>query len=151
ADPIFPQSGVQPLAHELGEGPVYSNNGVTITAFLVDHHPVTPAYGYRLDYQGHSVVYSGDTTFTPNLVKFAKNADMLIIEAWGSPPSDGPDLFAYHCPPESCISPTLTQANVRMGVLTHIATPTTTDDLVTRIRNAGYQGPLTVGADLMQL
>jgi len=35
--------------------------------------------------------------------------------------------------------------------LTHIATPTTTDDLVTRIRNAGYQGPLTVGADLMQV
>ncbi|MGH8500117.1 MAG: MBL fold metallo-hydrolase, partial [Methylococcales bacterium] len=39
---------------ELFEGVVYSNDGVTVTAFLVDHKPVEPAYGFRVDYLGHS-------------------------------------------------------------------------------------------------
>ncbi len=31
-----------------------------------------PAFGYRVDYQGHSVVLSGDTRVSDNLIKFAK-------------------------------------------------------------------------------
>jgi ribonuclease Z len=145
----FPLSGVQPIASDLGEGVVYSNNGVTVTAFLVDHHPVSPAYGFRVDYQGHSVAYSGDTTFTPNLPKFAKGVDVLINEIWGFAPD--PELYNYHCPPETCAAPMFIAAAPKLAVFTHIAIPpgTTTDDLVARTRKAGYTGPLQVGADMM--
>ncbi|MEN8183570.1 MAG: MBL fold metallo-hydrolase, partial [Myxococcota bacterium] len=52
-----------------------------ITAFPVDHSPVTPAYGYRFDYRGRSVVVSGDTVHTPTLIEAAAGADVLVHEA----------------------------------------------------------------------
>jgi ribonuclease Z len=55
--------------------------GLTITAFTVDHAPVVPAVGYRFDYSGRSLVLSGDTTYSPVLVRVAKGADLLIHDA----------------------------------------------------------------------
>lgn len=60
---------------------VYDSDGVRITAFTVDHGPVRPAFGYRIDYKGRSIVISGDTAPTPELVRAAQGADLLIHEA----------------------------------------------------------------------
>jgi ribonuclease Z len=40
---------------------VLEEEGLEITSFEVDHRPATPAFGYRFDYAGRSVVVSGDT------------------------------------------------------------------------------------------
>lgn len=48
-------------AHDIDEGVVFSRNGVAVSAFTVDHGNVAPAFGYRIDYGGQSVVLSGDT------------------------------------------------------------------------------------------
>jgi ribonuclease Z len=53
---------------------------VRIVAFLVDHGPVKPAFGYRIDDAGHSVAISGDTRPSDNLVSFSKGLDGLIHE-----------------------------------------------------------------------
>lgn len=79
-DEKFSADGIKVVASDVREGVVYRSNGVTVTAFLVDHAPVVPAFGYRVDYQGHSVVLSGDTRVSDNLIKFAKGADLLIHE-----------------------------------------------------------------------
>ena len=55
--------------------------GLTITAFAVNHTPVRPAYGYRFDYRGRSVVVSGDTVKDAGLIAAAKGADVLVHEA----------------------------------------------------------------------
>jgi ribonuclease Z len=60
---------------------VVDEDGLQIHAFPVHHDPVKPAYGYRFDYRGRSVVVSGDTTKTPSLVAAAKGADVLVHEA----------------------------------------------------------------------
>jgi ribonuclease Z len=73
--------GIKFTARDVREGTVYERNGVKITAFLVDHGPVKPAFGYRLDYGGHSVVLSGDTRPSENLIKFSNGVDLLIHEA----------------------------------------------------------------------
>ena len=62
------------------EGVVYKNGGVKVTAFLVDHGEIKPAFGYRVDYGGHSVTLSGDTRPSENLIKFAQGTDVLIHE-----------------------------------------------------------------------
>src|SRR5688572_10642557 len=63
-----------PTTH-IAEGVVYSQNRVTVTAFRVDHAAgPTAAFGYRIDYAGRSVVISGDTRPSENLVKFAQGA-----------------------------------------------------------------------------
>lgn len=82
--------GVAPLrsrgmiAHAFdGSSPVtvLDDKGLKVTAFPVKHDPVDAAVGYRLDYQGRSVVISGDTAYSKDLVAAAKGADVLIHEA----------------------------------------------------------------------
>ncbi len=68
-----------------GATTVLSGNGLTITAFLVGHAPVAPAYGYRFDYEGRSAVVSGDTVKCPNLIRNSAGADLLIHEAQSAP------------------------------------------------------------------
>ena len=52
-----------------------------MTAFAVDHAPISPAVGYRIDYQGRSVVVSGDTVAVDSLFTAASKADLLFHDA----------------------------------------------------------------------
>ena len=148
----FDPAGENTIVHELKPGVVYQSNGVTVTAFLVNHKPVDPAYGFRVDYQGHSFVYSGDTTYDPTtlLTKMATGADLVAHEIYGFDQSASPEVFAYHTTPED-LAKLLTVAQPKLTVLTHQAIPpgTTGEDLVSRIHVAGYSGPVQLGADLM--
>ena len=67
-DEKFPSEGIRVIANDIREGVVHEANGVKVSAFFVDHGPVKPAFGYRVDYQGHSVVISGDTKPSESLV-----------------------------------------------------------------------------------
>ncbi len=60
---------------------VFERNGVVVKAFPVDHGHVKPAFGYRVEYNGKIVVFSGDTVATPLILEAAENADLLIHEA----------------------------------------------------------------------
>jgi ribonuclease Z len=150
----FAPGGEVPMATDLpvGTAVVYQNNGVKVTAFLVDHHPVTPAYGFRVDYMGHSIVFSGDTTYNPStaLIQMATGADVLIHEVYGFDPD--PEIYAYHTTPEQAAI-VFNAAKPKLAVYTHQAIPpgTTGGDLVSRTRVAGYTGPLQLGADLMTI
>jgi ribonuclease Z len=67
---------------EAGEAvTVYDTDGLKISAFLVNHDPVEPAYGYRIEYGGRVAVVSGDTKKVPNMVRFSRGADLLVHEA----------------------------------------------------------------------
>ena len=82
-DPL-PVKGVTLDAKEIAQGEIYNDGSTQVSAFLVDHGTVKPAFGYRLDSAGHSVVISGDTKFCQNLVDFATGADCLIHVAWSA-------------------------------------------------------------------
>jgi ribonuclease Z len=73
--------GIEVIGRDVREETVYDHGGVKITAFLVDHGPVKPAFGYRVDHAGRSVAISGDTRPSDNLVKFSKGVDVLIHSA----------------------------------------------------------------------
>jgi ribonuclease Z len=53
---------------------------VTVTAYTVDHSPVLPALGYRVDYAGRSVAISGDTIYTEGLRNMSEGVDVLVSE-----------------------------------------------------------------------
>ncbi|WP_395646403.1 MBL fold metallo-hydrolase [Terricaulis sp.] len=76
--------GLAPHAFTIPEGQesvvVLDDGGVKIIAFRVDHGPVHPAVGYRIEYKGRSIVISGDTSPTPMLVRASQNADLMIVE-----------------------------------------------------------------------
>jgi ribonuclease Z len=63
---------------------IYERNGVTVSAFPAIHiHD--GAVGFRLDWNGHSVVYSGDTAPNRFLLEAAEGASVLIHESFNTP------------------------------------------------------------------
>jgi ribonuclease Z len=60
---------------------ILQDGDLKVTAFEVDHDPIRPAVGYRFDWRGRSVVISGDTAMSANLVENARNADVLVSES----------------------------------------------------------------------
>jgi ribonuclease Z len=60
---------------------VYEQDGVTVKAFRVNHAPVEPSVGYRIEYAGKVIVISGDTVRTTSLLENSRNADLLVAEA----------------------------------------------------------------------
>jgi ribonuclease Z len=118
---------------------VYNEAGVTVTAIETDHRPVAPAFAYRFDYKGRSVVITGDTVFNPGLVRAAKGADVLVSEAQahhlqdimaGEADAIGQTTLAsvlkdtsrYHINPVEAAR-LANQAGVRELVYTHVAPP----------------------------
>jgi len=66
---------------DLNSSVIIEEDGLKVTAFLVQHDPVTPSVGYRFDYKGRSITISGDTSYSENLIKHAMNTDVLFHEA----------------------------------------------------------------------
>lgn len=60
---------------------IFESDGLKVTAFPVKHDPIKPAVGYRFDYEGRSVVISGDTAYSEALIDAARGVDVLIHEA----------------------------------------------------------------------
>lgn len=73
---------VKVIAHEIKEGIILKNKNVTITAFNVNHGPWKHAYGYRFETPDRVIVISGDTTYSENLITFAKGCDILVHEVY---------------------------------------------------------------------
>ena len=142
---MYPAASIVFDAHEIAEGMVYQNNGVTVTAFLVNHDPVAPAFGYRIDYGGHSVVISGDTRPSDNLVAYAEGVDLLVHEVFNAAVGSTVATAAYHTLPEQAAD-VFNRVAPRLAVYSHLA-PNAFDPMP-RTRAAGYNGPLQVGADL---
>jgi ribonuclease Z len=142
------------------DGVVYDKGGLRVTAFAVDHgDEVKPAYGYRIDYGGRSVLVSGDTRVNDNVVKYGTGADLLVHEVFAVMPElmRNPAIqliAAHHVTPQQA-GTVFTRAHPKLAVFTHlsvIGTPTvrpvSTQDIVEQTRQT-YGGPLVVGEDLM--
>lgn len=80
AELLNPELGV--LQHRtIEEGVIVDEDGLRITAFEVSHPPIEPAFGYRLDYGGRSVVISGDSLVSDNIIEMSDGADVVLHDA----------------------------------------------------------------------
>lgn len=155
-----------PFAHPDRPVVVYQADGLTVTAFPVDHRPVHPAVGYRFDYKGRSIVLSGDTAASKSLEVAAKGADLLVHEALepamvqtlvdGLAKADRKqtseimhDILDYHASPAQAAA-SAKVAGVKMLVLSHVVPP-----LPSSYFNAAFlgdapqrfDGPIIIGED----
>lgn len=149
--------GAEMVATDIRAGILFEEDGVRVTAFEVDHRPVEPAFGYRVDHGGRVVVLSGDTRMSPSLVRHARGADLLILNVVsaaslrraGMAAADVRRIVGNHTTPEE--SGTLfARVQPRLAVYSHIASARTATaaDLIPATRKR-YAGPLELGEDLM--
>jgi ribonuclease Z len=142
------------LVTEIQQGIIYDKEGVKVIAFEVDHYPVLPAFGYRIEYNGHSVVLSGDTRYSENLIKFAKGTDLLIHEVAIAPDtlskSDSRyNIMAHHSTPEQTAR-VFNEVKPKLAVYSHIVKLYgMTEQEILRRAKANYSGPIIMGEDLM--
>jgi ribonuclease Z len=142
--------GIVLLTEEIGEGVVYDKGGVKITAFEVDHAPIKPAFGYRVDHAGRSIVLSGDTRVSDNLIRHAQGVDVLVHEVVapetfqraGAAPERAQSVVAHHVTPEQA-GEVFSRTKPKLAVLlAHCAPdrhragpdPTDTEDLLRTAR-----------------
>jgi ribonuclease BN (tRNA processing enzyme) len=142
--------------------PVFEDTRVKVSAILVPHGPVFPSFAYRFDTEDGTVVFSGDTRYSPNVARIADSADILVHEAVDL------DAFAQAGPHNAMLRDHLihahttaqdvgrvaTSAQAKQVVLTHLvpADPRIVDDLRwERSVRSTYGGPVVIGHDLIQL
>ena len=80
AELLNPELGIL-QSRTIEEGVIVDEDELRITAFEVSHPPIEPAYGYRLDYGGRSVVISGDSLVTEKIVELSDGADVVLHDA----------------------------------------------------------------------
>ncbi len=117
--------------------------------FAVESRPVEhreESIAFRItDNRGKSIVYSGDTDVSENLVALAKNADLFICEA------AFPDELKTkgHLTPRPA-GEIATRASVRQMILTHFYPVCDTVDMKKQCRRT-YAGPLHMARDLLTI
>lgn len=169
---IAPSSGggAQARPFELTEGSVVvlTAGDLKITAFKVDHEPVSPAVGYRFDYKGRSACISGDTAKSSNLERVCEGVDLLVHEALqpamvgemeAAMKARGQDITAkimfdivdYHATPSDAAQ-SAEIAGAQMLVLSHLVPPLPSAYLYPAFLGDAeeqFDGPLIVGEDGM--
>jgi ribonuclease BN (tRNA processing enzyme) len=146
-------------------GPVFEADGLKVSATKVRHPPLTHAYAYRFDTPGRSIVLSGDTTYSPELIALAMGADILVHEVMhlesidrmlsrvANAPTLRRVLMDYHTTTEQ-LGHVAAQAGVRTLVLTHFVPgddPSITDAMWVEGVRKSFAGKIVVGRDLMTI
>ena len=80
-EPAVPK-GYEVHVHEIMPGTIYKDKNVSVTAIAVMHGHWKHAYGYRFETPDRVIVFSGDTTYCPNLIESAKGCDILVHEVY---------------------------------------------------------------------
>ncbi|WP_305093893.1 MBL fold metallo-hydrolase [Prescottella sp. R16] len=133
---------------------VYRDEHVRVLATLVDHPPVFPAYGFRFETKYGTVVVSGDTAKTDNMVTLSEGADVLVHESVYLPFYEKQNKYSRefinhlaqsHTTPEE-IGDIATRAGVGHVVLSHLAGVATDEEWASGVRST-YSGKVTVAAD----
>jgi ribonuclease Z len=148
--------GIVIKATDIKEGVIFESGGVKITAFEVDHGRLKPAFGYRIDYAGRSVVLSGDTRRSENLIRHSNGADLLIHEVvspevlarMNFPAELSKTIIDYHTTPEQA-GEIFSVVKPRMAVFSHIIQPSATEQDILPLVRRNYAGPVELGEDLM--
>lgn len=163
--------GRSPLAplihvHELAApGVVMQDDRVKVTSAVARHPMIESAFAYRFDAADRSIVISGDTAMSDEVIKLAKGADVLVHEVLDPDAVDRlaarvptaatlkKHLLASHTTAEEC-GRIAAVAEVKTLVLSHFVPaddPLVTDATWSEGARRHFKGRIIVGRDLMEI
>ncbi len=158
----WPDAGGHLIAHEFDyrevNNVVYNENGVRITSFPAIH-ALDGSISYRLDWNGLSFVFGGDSRPNKWFMESAKGADVIVHESIYTP--EGMNKFygwnnmrtaiwvsSYIHTPPAAFGKMMSQLKPRMAIAYHaILLPELLQENTEQIRST-YDGPLTIASDL---
>ena len=137
---------------------IYERNGVIISSFPVKHI-IDGAVGFRLDYNGRSIVYSGDTSPCDSVQTACEGGvDLLIHETFptvetfakkASVPTEHARIVVNHSHTSpGMVGEIFKKAGARMSVMFHLAVDHETVGPAYREMREQYDGPVTIAQDL---
>jgi ribonuclease BN (tRNA processing enzyme) len=152
------RDGYRIAVREIGPGVVYDSGGVRVTAFLVQHGEWREAYGYRFDAPGRSIVLSGDTRPSQELVRMATGVDVLIHEVQPSDSTLHPGhrsaadwaryVREYHTTALQ-LGELAARARPKLLVVYHNGRRGAADRILADIRRS-FSGPVAIASDLQR-
>ena len=145
--------GYKVVVHEMKPGVVLKDERVTVTAFRVDHGSWKEAFGFRFETPDRTIVISGDTRPSENLIEQAKGVDLLIHEVYSHEKFQKrmPVWQRYHSLFHTStleLGEIAKKTKPRLLVLTHQLLWGATDEDLLREISTVYDGPVVSGADL---
>ncbi|MDA9645583.1 MBL fold metallo-hydrolase [Candidatus Actinomarina] len=145
---------------EINETYKFQDTDLVVTPFEVDHYPVEPAYGYQITFfkeeEEKSIIISGDTRKSENLIKYAHNADALVHEVFVNLKFDEKRMSRdtlknvkdYHTSPKE-LGEIANIAQVKKLILTHFVPPIFDESELIKNISEFYKGEIIIGEDLM--
>jgi ribonuclease Z len=146
-------------AHEFTEdGVIFDQDGLQVTMFEVQHDPadvIKPSKGFRIDYEGKSVLISGDTIPHENVVTYGRDVDLMLHEvAAFQDRTVLPQVISHHTTPDQA-GEIFAEAQPELAVYTHIVNGIpgkvegiSEEEMIDRTRE-NYDGEVILGEDLM--
>ncbi|MCF1592134.1 MBL fold metallo-hydrolase [Streptomyces muensis] len=126
--------------HELEDGHRTRIGSLTLTSRAVAHG--IPAFAVRIDAEGRSLVYSGDTAPCSNLTRLAEGCDALLCEAESAQaPAEAEQV--HHTPEDT--GDTASAARAGRLIVTHVGRFLTPQQAVARA-SARFDGPVDYAA-----
>ncbi len=148
------RTGWRTKAEEIAPGVVYRGDGVTITAFAVQHGDWEHAYGYTFQTAQRRIVVSGDTVPNEEILRQCSGCDVLVHEVYSSEgfrhrPKDWQAYHAHSHTSTVQLAQLAKRAKPKLLVLYHQLYWGSSDaDLLREIREAGYDGKVVSARDL---
>lgn len=156
--PFRPMLSVNEITQQ---GVIFEDEAVTVTACFVDHPPFQVALGFRIDAEGSSVVISGDTAPSENLIQLAQGADILVHEVVhpsylaGLEQATNAASIANHMKKNHTMVEDLARVASLSGVETllmaHLIPHNLSDEQWFDALGHEYKGNVVVGRDLMEI
>ncbi len=149
-------TGYKVNAHEIKPGLVYQDANVKVTAFPVEHGNWQEAYGYRFETPNKTIVISGDTRPSENVVKACNGCDVLIHEVYsgvGGTSQKSPEewmkyMSAFHTSAEE-LGVVASKARAKTLIVTHyVRLGSSSQGEMLQAIQKGFHGAVMVARDL---
>ncbi len=151
---------LQTEVSEIDPGQEMEFGDMRVRAIEVDHKPVRHAFGYVFEAGAAKLVISGDTRPCDALAEAARGADLLLHEVFvhremqpieGRRTAETIERVASYHTLSSEVGKIAAKAGVKRLALTHFVPPDCDTDALLAEVTADFDGPVTIGEDLLVL
>jgi len=147
------ESGWKVEAVEVNEGIIYEDKLIEVIAFKVNHGTWDNAYGYKFITEDKTIVVSGDTAPSKQLIEMSRGVDILVHEVYSQAGFNRrtevwKKYHASHHTSTKELAEIANEVQPKLLVLTHVLFWGSTEGEIMEELQSNYSGKVSLGQDL---